>query len=47
MIHINPQKDLIIVVQSAWPTSGDRDDSQARQAFVKAVEDAVAPGKAA
>jgi CubicO group peptidase (beta-lactamase class C family) len=41
MIHINPDLDLVIVTQSAWPTSGDRNDSQARAAFVKAVEDAV------
>jgi CubicO group peptidase (beta-lactamase class C family) len=46
MIHINPEQDLVIVVQSAWPTSGDRNDSQARLAFVKAVEDAVKAGKA-
>jgi CubicO group peptidase (beta-lactamase class C family) len=45
MIHINPELDLVIVTQSAWPTSGDRNDSQARQAFVKAVEDAVKTGK--
>jgi CubicO group peptidase (beta-lactamase class C family) len=45
MIHINPDLDLVIVVQSAWPTSGDRADAQARQALVKAVEEAVRAGK--
>jgi CubicO group peptidase (beta-lactamase class C family) len=44
MIHINPDLDLVMVVQSAWPTSGDRADSQARGALVKAVEDAVRAG---
>jgi CubicO group peptidase (beta-lactamase class C family) len=41
LIHIDPSQDLIIVVQSAWPTSGDGASSRARAAYVRAVEAAV------
>ena len=40
-IHIDPSLDLVVVVQSAWPTSTDAASSRARSAYVQAVEAAV------
>ena len=38
-IHINPELDLVIVTQSAWPTALSGVESQ--PPFMKAVEAAV------
>lgn len=40
-IHIDPSRDLIVVILSAWPTASGAERSQARTAFIQAVTDAV------
>ncbi len=41
MILFDPPDDLIVVVQSAWPSSGDQPSGAMRAAFVAAVQEAV------
>ena len=38
MIYINPHKNLVIVQVAAWPKAGSRELTQARQAFIDAVQ---------
>jgi len=40
-IHIDPSRDLVVVIQSANATATDRPAGQARAAFLKAVDAAV------
>jgi CubicO group peptidase (beta-lactamase class C family) len=42
LIQFVPEDDLIVVVQSAWPSSGDPPSGALQGAFVAAVQDAVA-----
>jgi CubicO group peptidase (beta-lactamase class C family) len=41
MIHIDPKRNLVVVVNSAWPKATDRAFSQHRNALVRAISDAV------
>ena len=40
-IHIDPARQLVIVINSAWPVATGRAQSTARRAFVRAVQSAV------
>ncbi|RZA17753.1 MAG: class A beta-lactamase-related serine hydrolase, partial [Proteobacteria bacterium] len=42
-IHIDPSRDVVVVIQSANATATDRKAGQARAAFIKAVEVALPP----
>jgi CubicO group peptidase (beta-lactamase class C family) len=41
MIHIVPEQQLVVVVNSAWPAASDNAHGRARRAFVDAVRRAV------
>ncbi|MEZ5599348.1 MAG: serine hydrolase [Pseudomonadales bacterium] len=40
MIHVDPQRNLVIAINSAWPAATGRELSAARLAFVNAVAEA-------
>lgn len=41
MIHIDPKRNLVVVVSSAWTKATDRTLSQHRNAMIKAISDAI------
>ena len=41
MIFINPHKNLVIAQMAAWPKAGSKELTQARQAFINAVQSVI------